>query len=985
MTGDAAQPSTDGADAPPDCVALAALNSGSLLENLCKRFDRGAIYTYISSVLLAVNPYRTVLGMYGTAAMEPYMQPPRPGVRPPPHPYAVAEAAFRGLRRGESQAIVISGESGAGKTETAKTILRYVEVRAVAEQSLARTAKAQTNGHEGRRIESSTSECAVLAMGRILESFGHAQTPRNSNSSRFGKYLELRCGASSDVRMRVRAVTYLLEAGRVAAHSSGERSFHVFYELLSGLDAQERARLHLGCNAAQHALLRGASLDSSEIERDARGLQELQTAMAALGMEEAAKGIFEVLAALLHLGDTVLATSAASKDELALQEASLLSASKLLGVPCESLRFTLTKRLLSVRPGESYEVARSPQQTECVVRSLLVTLYARMFRRLVDVMNNTLDPAGLDGHPQRFEATMGLLDIYGFENLASNNLEQLLINLTNERLQQFFVETVLVAEQRLYQQEGLSFKQVTLDTTCDATGYVHTLLDVLDDSGRQRWKGLKGMTDAKFCDLALQKTAAAAAARAGRTGRHLAVQAVRPRRHRNSEEAPLLAFSVAHYAGKVEYARDGWLDRNDAQPLEEVESLLMRSSNPMVKVLGKSAGEGSTSTRAFRSVSKTHRLDLDHLLSTLSASSLHFIRCFRPNKKQLPGFIERGYLLEQLTCCGTVQLLHVMHQGYPHRVTLQDVVMRFSPLLPERERCQSHRTFAKMLMLAYRIPREHWAVGVTQLFLKAGQLATLEELRGMGRNAASLLSPEALVAARRTIVRGRWRQVTMASSFVRWLQRYASAQRAARASRRARLKMRFRAAVWVAVAGSRLLRLAAIARQRRSATRALARRRLRAVVRAVLLLVRLQRAAGRSRAALQAKASGAERRPDEVLRVGSASSSKLFATLNPGTQLPGLVPLPPEEAAALQQALRARLPGKQVHVSEPKDKGARTPESTARETKGHSTPSPRRVLLFTPFASPSRKRTRPEDSEPVAPAAPRSASALAWVKRLRIW
>jgi len=790
-----------------DCVSLPHLDEANLLENLRVRHSHDDIYTYVAHVLLAVNPCKPVPALYGPRAMAPYKVAPKRGEpRPPPHPYAMAQAALKGALRGAGQSIIISGESGAGKTETAKTIMRFLEA---------------SLGEGGGSTGAGRAERGVLAMSRVMESFGHASTSRNPNSSRFGKYLRL---GLRDGNLCAQATTYLLEASRAVQRSSEERSFHIFYELLSGLDLPTRAKLQLR-PSNEHALLAGPKATPA----DAKGFQELRQALSSLGLEsKRMEEVFGIVAGILHLGDVLPEPTAsfadASKDadeQLELSERSLKMSSELLGFDVDCLRRSILQRRVAVKGRRSfYEVKRTRTQAKCVLRSLIVTLYGRLFSGLVKWMNAAL------GSARRSErdycqvtrtAEVGLLDIYGFESLGQNSLEQLLINLTNERLQHFFVERVLLSEQKAYLEQGLLFQEVEVKDTAARVQAISRTLDLLDDCGSQRWKGL-AMTDVRFCQSAVRHCAESleTGKKPTRSSPFLRPghPAGRGKRQRGGDVAQPIGFVVAHYAGDVEYDQDGWLDRNDAQPLSEVEDLLEGAANGRLRMLSGAPENGSSSsTRQFQSVSKQHRQELDSLLATLGESNQHFIRCFRPNSQQTPDKVDGSYLLKQLESTGTLQLLQVMRQGYPHRVDLVEVRARFATFLPERLRRCSVQTFAKTLMLVYGIPQADWAVGLTQLFTKAGQLAVVDELCTGG----AAPDPAALAAAFRAVVRARWRQAFHAVSFARWLPRYASGLRLARAERAAQARRRFRAAARAVLFAVRLRKLARASRRTRAA------------------------------------------------------------------------------------------------------------------------------------------------------------------------
>ncbi|CAK0841759.1 unnamed protein product, partial [Prorocentrum cordatum] len=244
---------------------------------------------------------------------------------------------------------------------------------------------------------------------------------------------------------------------------------------------------------------------------------------------------------------------------------------------------------------------------------------------------------------------------------------------------------------------------------------------------------------------------------------------------RRSTGRPALhrGFTVEHYAGPVDYGTEGWLDKNDDRLLPECESLICESSFPLVRSLGRE--EQGKSPR--QSISKKYMQDLEALLRMLGSCDLHYIRCFKPNEEQAPHLFEPRLMLDQIVQCGTIELVNIMHRGYPHRCPLSDLGERYKDLLPDGFQSYGSRTFVEALMLAYEVPRGHWALGVSRLFLRAGQLQALEDLRSGGRRP----SPEQLQGVLRTLVRRRWRRACQAVMLCLWVPRLAAARRAARA------------------------------------------------------------------------------------------------------------------------------------------------------------------------------------------------------------
>jgi len=809
-----------------DCASLTNLNETSLVENLCLRYSQDEIYTYVAHVLLAINPYKELSGVYGPSVIAKYRQSLRPGQRLPPHPYAIVEAALRGISRpgprgeAESHAIVISGESGAGKTETAKSILHYLTA------VVPETRVFQEPNVEGR----------LMSMSYIFESFGNATTVRNKNSSRFGKYMRLYPQSGN---LLAQVDTFLLEVSRVVAQVPGERSFHVFYEMLAGLDASTLN--HLGLASNSFAWLRMDSR-TSPATSDLNGFRRLHASMTNVGLDDQLGGIFEILAAILHLGNSLNNTTAphSSEDDASvsqdIRDDALRQTATHLGVEIDALRSMLLTKRVGI-PGRKsfYYVPRSRTQVECVMRSLAVTAYGRLFDWLRNEINQVL--FAFDRHNSKnsisSSADLGLLDIYGFESLAENRLEQFLINLTNERLQQLFTDHALVAEQQMHIQEGLPYREISFDAGKDVVVIVSSALDILDDFGSQRWRGLP-VSDSQICDAILHRVGDAGIISA--VGYRSGQTSSRPRVARASGPQ----FSIRHYTGDVLYTLDGWLERNDAQPLTEVLELLEESKKSLVRSLVAKCG-GDTS-RKYRSVARLYRRDLEGLLACLNRSHVHFIRCFLPNNGASPNRLDRSCLLAQLRNSGTHHLLQVMHQGYPHRVGIDHIAERFvsehsdnfCPKLLQYAG-SSPRTFIQMLLLSFGVPSDQWALGVTQLFLKAGQIGTLHELCSCGAWPDAV----ALANASRTIIRGRWRRATIAIMFAFWLPRHIRRLQ----ERRSLLRRRFRAAVSVILISRYLQHLAYVSgRSRKVKERSASlRRRFRIAVSVVLILRYLSR------------------------------------------------------------------------------------------------------------------------------------------------
>jgi len=755
-----------------DNTALVHLNDATILENLRARHEADEIYTYTASVLLAVNPYHDVTGLYGEAQCARYRGKHIGAL--PPHPYAIADTAYRALVRDrKNQGFIISGESGAGKTETAKIVMEYLGY--VSGSTNQMTAQIQ------RR---------VLQAQPILESFGNAVTMRNNNSSRFGKYNSIffdEDGTLCDASV----TTYLLESSRVVVHAKRERTYHCFYEMLSGLPDEKLKKLHLD-RAKLYLLLANEGQASATQEEtaeekrfhaqfkdlDIRNFNRLCVALRDVGFsEEDIDLTFQVLAGLVHLGDL----SGAERDDddesatIQLDEETLQKAGELLGIDPSELGSALRRRKVKVtRLGREsiHEVPRTTLQFRHALFSLIKALYKRLFERLVARINGSFSelrkPATGEDEVERCQ--IGILDIYGFERLQRNSFEQLCINLANERLQQYFVENVLTAEQNLYRREGLPWTGLTLPDSTPVVTAIACTFKTLDEYSQQLAKGFEKTSDEGFCQKTVEE-----AQKDPQRKEVLKPLKMSNKRGSSAGLAMNEGFIVKHYAGQVEYNTKGWLDKNNDRLLVECEELICGSECNFVRTLG----DDEKSKVLFRSISKKYSADLENLLKTLNQCHLHYIRCFKPNELQKRSIFNDNLVLNQIVQCGTIELVKIMHDGYPNRCVFDELVARFRSLLPDSFQRYGNRTFIEALMLAYDVPKEDWALGMSRLFLKAGQLKALEDLRSKGAKPDT----EKLQQIVRGIVRKRWVRAGHAVRLCNYFPRFLSAIRAAQAVR----------------------------------------------------------------------------------------------------------------------------------------------------------------------------------------------------------
>lgn len=801
-----------------DNTSLVHMNDATILENLQARHAEDEIYTYTASVLLAMNPYRDIQGLYGPEQCTQYKGKHLGTL--PPHPYAIADKAYRALVRDQkNQGFIISGESGAGKTETAKIVMQYLGF---------------ASGGAATDLAARIQD-RVLQAQPILESFGNSVTMRNNNSSRFGKYNRVYFD-SKGVLVDAGVTTYLLETSRVTFHSTRERTYHCFYEMLSGMPDEKLKELGLDRDRRYKLLAaseKGEEADEAEWmkqfqSRDMKNFQRLCEALETVGFtQQTIDACFRVLAGIVHLGDLVEAEreeGASEESCIELNDESLAKAAEMLGMDTDELGSCLKRRKVCVPGRRSFhEVPRTTSQFRHALHSLIKALYKRLFEHTVQRINTSfkeLRPADapVEGADDEWRH-IGILDIYGFERLKHNSFEQLCINLANERLQQYFIENVLVAEQDLYRREGLEWTDLELP---DATPVFNTIAQVfttLDEFSQQQAKGLATGTDDRFCSDAVDK-----ASKDPKQREVLSKIKQNFRRQQTGGLAEKDGFIIKHYAGPVEYNTKGWLDKNNDRLLQECENLIRDSELPFVQSLHHPDDQGSEKRNGqvalFKSISKKYSADLQNLLATLSTCHLHYIRCFKPNEFQKPNIFNQKLVLDQIVQCGTIELVKIMHDGYPNRCLFDEMVGRFRSLLPESFQRYGQRTFIEAMMLAYDVPKEEWALGTSRLFLKAGQLKALEDMRTEG----AAPDPEKLRQIVSGIIRKRWVRAKNAVQLCNYLPHFLAeihAKRAAVALTRHSLFV------------SRLFPKLQASRDRLKQRRLIAQRRLRALVRVV--------------------------------------------------------------------------------------------------------------------------------------------------------
>ncbi|CAO3656403.1 unnamed protein product [Mucor hiemalis] len=669
-------------DMVDDMAELTHLNEPSVIHNLTVRYKANHVYTYSGLFLVAVNPYRG-LPIYTEEYIQSYKGKRRGEM--PPHIYAVADQAYHDMVQDkENQSILITGESGAGKTENTKIVIQYLTAVATTSQ-VKSTNKLQNQ---------------ILQANPILESFGNAQTIRNNNSSRFGKFIRIEfnnraqiCGANIE--------WYLLEKSRVHQQTSKERNYHIFYQLLEA-DEEIKKQLLLDGQANDYNFIKGSNKRIEGID-DAEEFQKLSKSLEIMGLEEKEKlELFRIVASILHLGNISVADY---RDRADIRDfAAVERVCHLLGISAEDF----VKSLLSprIKAGRDWVVqAKSQAQVVASLDALAKTLYERNFAFLVERVNKAID-----GHKSKDKlGFIGVLDIAGFEIFESNSFEQLCINYTNEKLQQFFNQNMFELEQEEYQKEKIAWNYIDfgkdLQPTIDLIEKTNPvgILSCLEEECVAP-KGSDGRFLEKlnkFCD----KENPDAKYKSTRFGD---------------------GFVLKHYAGDVEYSVDALLFE-DYLNEDNTPSTPTKSDTSFASMLKLKKGSGS-----FRTVGQRHKQQLLALMNTLYMTHPHFVRCILPNNRKRAGEIQTKLVLDQLRCNGVLEGIRICRKGFPNRLSFDEFRKRYQVLCPDlldRNIFIDGRSACQMLVKEMNLDGDKYQIGTTKVFFKATVLAELEELR----------------------------------------------------------------------------------------------------------------------------------------------------------------------------------------------------------------------------------------------------------------
>ncbi|SCU90988.1 LADA_0F07470g1_1 [Lachancea dasiensis] len=718
-------------EAIEDLTSLSYLNEPAVLHAIKARYGQLNIYTYSGIVLIATNPFDRVDQLYSQDMIQAYAGSRRGELEP--HLFAIAEEAYRLMKNDkENQTIVVSGESGAGKTVSAKYIMRYF---ASVEQANQSSTAISENPHH----EMSETERRILATNPIMEAFGNAKTTRNDNSSRFGKYLEILFDSRTSI-IGARIRTYLLERSRLVFQPEVERNYHIFYQLLAGLSDDEKSALKLTKVEDYHYLNQGGDYKIKGVD-DAADYRETVDALKMVGFSDGTqKQLFKILAALLHIGNIEIKKTR-NDASLSSDEPNLQIACDLLEVDPFTFAKWITKKQITTR---SEKIISNLSYNQAVVarNSVAKFIFTALFDWLVENINTVLCNPDVTKHISSF---IGVLDIYGFEHFETNSFEQFCINYANEKLQQEFNQHVFKLEQEEYVAEQIEWSFIEFNDNQPCIDLIENklgILSLLDEESRLPAGSDESWTQKLYQTLDKPPTNSVfSKPRFGQT-----------------------KFVVSHYALDVTYDVDGFIEKNrDTVSDGHLEVLRATNNSTLTSILGvidKHAAalaekqEASRKPGPARMANKKPTLgsmfkqSLIELMGTINSTNVHYIRCIKPNEAKEAWKFDNLMVLSQLRACGVLETIRISCAGFPSRWTYNEFVLRYHILIPSESWTKMFtggaseddiRHMCRQILDVTVEDKEKYQLGNTKIFFKAGMLAYLEKLRSTKMHNACVL------------------------------------------------------------------------------------------------------------------------------------------------------------------------------------------------------------------------------------------------------
>uniref|UniRef100_A0A8C1YUJ4 Unconventional myosin-VI n=1 Tax=Cyprinus carpio TaxID=7962 RepID=A0A8C1YUJ4_CYPCA len=708
-----------------DNCSLMYLNEATLLNNVRVRYSKDKIYTFVANILIAVNPYFEIPKLYTPETIKQYQG--RSLGTLPPHVYAIADKAYRDMKVLKmSQSIIVSGESGAGKTENTKFVLRYLT----------------TSYGTGQDIDE-----RIVEANPLLEAFGNAKTVRNNNSSRFGKFVEIHFSEKNAV-VGGFVSHYLLEKSRICTQGQEERNYHIFYRLCAGAPEDIKEKFHLSSPDCFRYLSRGctryfSTKDSDKLVPQNRKSPEhlkagplkdpllddhadfnrMCVAMKKIGLDDTEKlNMFRVVAGVLHLGNIDFEEAGSTSGGCVLKKTCgkpLEFCAELLGLDEEDLRVSLTTRVMHTTAGgakgTAIKVPLKVEQASSARDALAKAIYSRLFDHVVTRINQCF-PFDSSAH------FIGVLDIAGFEYFEHNSFEQFCINYCNEKLQQFFNERILKEEQELYQREGLGVNEVHYVDNQDCIDLVEAklvgILDILDEENR-----LPQPSDQHFTDTVHSKHKD-----------HFRLTVPRKSKltvHRNVRDDE--GFIIRHFAGAVCYETTRFVEKNNDALHMSLASLVSESKDKFIGQLFENSNHSKDTKQkagklSFISVGNKFKTQLNILLEKLHSTGSSFVRCVKPNLKMVSHQFEGAQILSQLQCSGMVSVLDLMQGGFPSRAPFHELYNMYKQYMPAKLTRLDPRLFCKALFKALGLNENDYKFGLTKVFFRPGKFAEFDQI-----------------------------------------------------------------------------------------------------------------------------------------------------------------------------------------------------------------------------------------------------------------
>ncbi|XP_032879640.1 unconventional myosin-Ib isoform X6 [Amblyraja radiata] len=670
-----------------DSVLLEPLTEDTFLENLKKRFDHCEIYTYIGDVVISVNPYRP-LPIYTPAKVEEYRN--RNFYELSPHIYALADEAYRSLRdQDKDQCILITGESGAGKTEASKLVMSYVAAVC------------------GKGTEVNQVKEQLLQSNPVLEAFGNAKTVRNDNSSRFGKYMDIEFDFKGDPLGGVIS-NYLLEKSRVVKQPRGERNFHIFYQLLSGGSDDLLKQLKLERDFNHYNYLGQESAEVNGID-DAANFRTVKNAMQIVGfMDDEAESVLAVVAAVLKLGNIEFKPESRvnGMDESRIQDKNgLKEICELLGQDQAVLERAFSFRTVEAKQ-EKVSTTLNVAQAYYARDALAKNLYNRLFTWLVNRINGSIK-----AQTKVRKKVMGVLDIYGFEIFENNSFEQFIINYCNEKLQQIFIELTLKEEQEEYIKEGIEWTHIEYFNNAIICELIENntngILAMLDEECLRPGT----VSDETFLEKLNQVCAVHERfeSRMSKSSRFL-----------NDTSLPHNCFRIQHYAGKVMYHVAGFVDKNNDLLYRDLSQAMWKTNHSLVKSLFPEGNPAKMSLKRPPTAGSQFRASVATLMKNLLTKNPNYIRCIKPNDQKAPLIFSEALVRHQINYLGLMENVYVRRAGYAFKQPYDPCLERYKMLCSQTWPHWRHgaRDGVEVLLTELRIPSEEFSYGRSKIFIR---------------------------------------------------------------------------------------------------------------------------------------------------------------------------------------------------------------------------------------------------------------------------